>query len=289
MEDLSTRLRCSERKCNAQAKELSEARDEAKAVRSELSRLARAKQTSSNKNSEERAAMTQTLRKRDSELANLKEKIEAVTGELSAEQEGTVSLRTRLVASERELRLARERARVAEDNVATRASLDVRAKSVALEERIAGLEAELKEQSAETERAKEEARTATSELRTSEKEARVRAREAASSQDRLRVEKERSARVHLELQVRAQTEIPKVRLSDCQASDIRGISVLVVWPLATRLLRDGARGGYKYHGTTHAFYNTPLHRCVFGRVVWCRCKFHRPPTKSAHKPWKSWP
>lgn len=222
LEDLSTQLRCSERKCNAQAKELSEARAEAKAARSELSRLARAKQTSIKKNSEERAAMAQTLRKRDSELANLREKIEAITGELSAEQEGTVSLRARLAASEREIRLTRERARVAEDNVASRASLDANAKSAALEERIAELETELKEQSAETERAKEEAKTATSELRTSEKEARGRAREASSSQDRLRVEKERSARVHLELQVRSQTEMLEVCLSDYQASDIRG-------------------------------------------------------------------
>lgn len=121
LDDVSARLRRSERKRTAQATELAEARAEADAARSELSRVlarhrakekaaaAAAAQQEKSRESEaaarEKAAATtagllaaaapaqqRQLRERDAEISRLRDRLEAAAGELSEEQVGVESV-----------------------------------------------------------------------------------------------------------------------------------------------------------------------------------------------------
>ncbi len=93
--DVSARLRRSERKRKAQAAELAEAREEAAEAKSELS-LSRARekataqaltQREKGKGEADPARQQQRqLRERDAEISRLRDRLEAATGELSEEQ-----------------------------------------------------------------------------------------------------------------------------------------------------------------------------------------------------------
>lgn len=205
------RLQRSDRKREAQAAELTRAREDAREARSELSRLARrAKEKAVIDESGERAAALSSvlaLRERDEEISRLREGLEAAAGELSEEQGGTATLRARLESSERELRQARDEARVAEEESAAQgartASAEAAARELgaALEGRIAELEKTIEENSAEAERAQGEARSAVAGLQAAEENGRRQAQEMARAREKLGVERDRSARMHLELEV----------------------------------------------------------------------------------------
>lgn len=93
IDDVSARLRRSERKRKAQAAELAEARAEASEAKSELSRaLGRAAAAAAAQAQQEMAKnetdpeQQRRLRERDAEISRLRDRLEAATGELSEEQ-----------------------------------------------------------------------------------------------------------------------------------------------------------------------------------------------------------
>ncbi|CAN0126637.1 unnamed protein product [Scytosiphon promiscuus] len=131
LNDVSARLRRSERKRKAQAADLAEAKAKADAATTELSRVlarhrakekaaaAARKEERDRNDARERAAagdllaapaLQEQLREREAEISRLRDKLESASAELSEEQGSTASLRARLEASEREARRARERA-----------------------------------------------------------------------------------------------------------------------------------------------------------------------------------
>eukprot|EP00903_Cladosiphon_okamuranus_P008266 g7956.t1 len=230
LNNVSARLRRSERKRAAQATELADARAAADAAKSELSRvLARQrskdkaaaaaaaaaaalqdKKKESEAAARERAeaasglladpAQQRQLLERDAEISRLRDRLEAAAGELSEEQGTTASLRARLESSEREARCARERAASAEEEAeAAAAARATRAAEQAREEATAA---------------------AAAELRTAEEEGRQHAREAARARESLRVERERTARLALELEaaVRERTQaVEKLAAAEAEA------------------------------------------------------------------------
>lgn len=188
------RLRRSERKCSAQEAELIETRTEARAARSQVSQLTRRAQEEAHANE-------------SGKISHLRERLGTATGELSAEQEGSTALRVRLEVCEKELRNARERSRVAEEEAAAQVTLTASAESACRrlgatsEHQVAELECALIERTAVAERAKQEARSAMAGLRAAEVNTRHQAQEEAKALEELRVERDRSARVHLDLEV----------------------------------------------------------------------------------------
>lgn len=266
---MSTRLHSSERKRRAQTAELTEAR-------AEISRLARrAKETAAAKESEERAALNLALRERDEDLTRLREKLEAATGELSEEQDGTAALRERLEASERDVRDALERAAVAEEDAAEQTARAAKAESAgrglgaAVEKQIAELESTVGERNVAAQRAREEARSAVASLTSAEEEGRRQVREAVRAREQLGVERERSARLKLELEVCARgiQAFGSARLCVCV------FCAVVVWSFESdvqfcvaggRLAMPKPRLGLRY--------GTPYQRfCARGRYYTLYC------------------
>lgn len=210
LQDLSSRLRRSERERKAQATELVEARAEAQATRSESARLVvRSKKTADANEaiSELRAAQASALAERDGEIARLREKLEIATGELAGEQEGTAALRVQLEATEGDLRHARDRASAAEDGAAAQAARTASAESAgrgisaAVKKQVSDMEALVAEKSAATDRARGEAKAAEAALKEAEEEGHRQAREAAWAREKLQTERDGSARARLELEV----------------------------------------------------------------------------------------
>lgn len=200
MNDLSTRLRRSERTCDAQAAEVTKWRSEAEAARSELSRLARRriKETKEAKEADGRDdALVQALRERDVEVTHLRDKLDTATGELAEEQGSSAALRSRLEVSERELRLSRGRVTIVEEDAAAQIA---RAETAA-SDRISGLEREIQELKVDVKSARGEANLTVDKYRALEEDKFQDHLEASRARDELKAERDRLARVHLELEV----------------------------------------------------------------------------------------
>ncbi|CAM9440994.1 unnamed protein product [Laminaria digitata] len=222
LSEVSTRLHSSERKRRAQTAELTEARAEI----SRLSRRAKETETAAAAmESKGRATLNLALRERDKDLARLRERLEAATGELSEEQDGTAALRERLEASERDVRDALERATVAEEDAAEQAARAAKAESAGR-----GLGAA---RSAAAQRAREEARSAVAGLRSAEEEARQQAREAARAREQLDVERKRSARVQLELEAALRERTHAVENLAITEAEVERLRVDLAAALAT--------------------------------------------------------
>lgn len=206
---MSTRLRRSERKCKAQATQLAEAQTDLRAARAETAaetaRLASSKKEILEARTEARER-TAAMRELDDEAVHLKERLQIATAELQKEKAAAGVVQARLEASEREVREARDRARRAEEarDAAERAEAATRgvgALTEASAKEIAELRILVDEARGEAEKVRAEASATAAGLRTAEEEGRRQAREAVQTREQLRAERNRLARVSLELEV----------------------------------------------------------------------------------------
>ncbi|CAN0167537.1 unnamed protein product, partial [Ectocarpus fasciculatus] len=215
LNDVTARLRRSERKRNAQAAELAEARAEADAAKAELSRH-RAREAAAASAAAQRekskhetmvaaaggsiAESAQRLREREAEVSRLRDRLETATGELSEEQGSNASLRARLEASDKEVRRARERAAAAEEEAGAAATAQA---------------AQAAQAAAELARREAEAAEASAELRAAEEDSR---QQAAAARESLEAERGSAARLALELEatIRERTQAVE-KLAEAEA------------------------------------------------------------------------
>lgn len=206
---MSTRLRRSERKCKAQATQLAEAQTDLRTARAETAaetaRLASSKKESLEAKAEARER-TAAMRELDDEVVHLRERLQIATGELQRGKAAAGAVQARLEASEREAREARDRARKAEEarDAAEWAATTARKAGVLTEasaKEIAELRILVDEARGEVEQTRAESSVTAAGLRAAEEKGRRQAREAAQTREQLRAERDRLARVSLELEV----------------------------------------------------------------------------------------